>query len=985
MNYNQSILYPIRLRLKLGVFTFLLYGLSQTGYNSLAQDIDYGAITGMIQEFKRDERGPYQAIRWFCPDGTTLPPKERCSEPGGIQHALPKDIVLKLAREQQIYLGQILAGTDYADFFDSQNQNSRLQQYQMEKFLQAVDNGWIMRRARYYRGAIQVEDEEAWGRGFLLWLVSDDSKLIDQFFLVRQAIRDIPHRESEDRWQLIRGSALIISDSIPDFMNLRVKIHGQPDISDIAAVETFYRQKRSQISPSVEQLLLNLLSDLKLAYQSIQIETLSKYFGVFEENPVLDARLASLLNQCHLKAAEDSIGETCFSGLAQLLIDLREQLTYLEKPEQRLAALDLSLDIEQIMLTKVHLWHPQTPRSLFFKHYVLTQAAAGCGYIEFWEWHAIRNILNPDYHSGDIDTASLREWIETVRGSVEWGTAMMRSVYEPVINLFGKFEPLASGFVDDRVRSSLLLRQGETADKLVGILQEHTGISHRITGLTRTGGIRGLNPGYALGELVVINDDPEHISYAPEKIYMLSRVPADLKPVAGIITVTEGNLVSHVQLLARNLGIPSAVLPDEDIKKLVYLDGVQVFYAVSPEGTVLLKPAAEMTGEEKALVIRKKRSEERLLVPLDRVDLNETGLIGLRSLRASDSGVFCGPKAANLAELKYQFPDNVVEGFIIPFGVFREHLEQDMPGLKVSYWSYLRRSYEQAESSRLAGVSEDSIETAILARFNILREAIKKISLLPQFVTDLRAAFIEKLGKEMGDLPVFIRSDTNMEDLKDFTGAGLNLTVFNVRESLKIMQGIRDVWASPFSERSYRWRQKYLLNPENVYPSILIIPSVNVEKSGVMITTGISSKNPNDLTVAFNRGAGGAVEGQQAESYLLKVNGDNILLAPARERYYTELPPAGGIRKKQTFFNRPILSDNEMQLLRDLSDMMRENKIGTETEPLDIELGFAQGDLWLFQVRPFVESKKAQSSIYLNALDPKAENIGPLELDSNFE
>ena len=33
-----------------------------------------------------------------------------------------------------------------------------------------------------------------------------------------------------------------------------------------------------------------------------------------------------------------------------------------------------------------------------------------------------------------------------------------------------------------------------------------------------------------------------------------------MKPVAGIASVSEGNLVSHVQLLARNLGIPNAVL-----------------------------------------------------------------------------------------------------------------------------------------------------------------------------------------------------------------------------------------------------------------------------------------------------------------------------------------------------------------------------------------------------------------------------------------
>jgi len=63
------------------------------------------------------------------------------------------------------------------------------------------------------------------------------------------------------------------------------------------------------------------------------------------------------------------------------------------------------------------------------------------------------------------------------------------------------------------------------------------------------------------------------------------------------------------------------------------------------------------------------------------------------------------------------------------------------------------------------------------------------------------------------------------------------------------------------------------LNPENVYPSILVIPSVDVDYSGVLITKGISSGTDKDLTVAFSRGAGGAVDGQAAEQYLIKDSG----------------------------------------------------------------------------------------------------------------
>ena len=46
---------------------------------------------------------------------------------------------------------------------------------------------------------------------------------------------------------------------------------------------------------------------------------------------------------------------------------------------------------------------------------------------------------------------------------------------------------------------------------------------------------------------------------------------------------------------------------------------------------------------------------------------------------------------------------------------------------------------------------------------------------------------------------VFVRSDTNVEDLPGFTGAGLNLTVFNVVGFDNIVKAISEVWASPYT------------------------------------------------------------------------------------------------------------------------------------------------------------------------------------------
>ncbi|MEM9261582.1 MAG: PEP/pyruvate-binding domain-containing protein, partial [Bacteroidota bacterium] len=369
----------------------------------------------------------------------------------------------------------------------------------------------------------------------------------------------------------------------------------------------------------------------------------------------------------------------------------------------------------------------------------------------------------------------------------------------------------------------------------------------------------------AKGKLHVIEQATEALEVSPTGIYVFATPPADLKPVGGIATVSEGNMVSHVQLLARNLGIPNVVLTSEQFAALRPYDGQEVFFAVSNGGTVRMKAVAAMDSSEVALFNERERSTERIRVPVEDIKLDVQRVLNMREVRSSDSGNLCGPKAANLGQLKALFPDKVVEGLVIPFGIFRAHLDQAMPGQGgQSYWRFINGRFGVAREMEKNGKTAAEVEEYTLQQLAILREAIGRMEIYPSLVEALRDSFVSVLGGNMGEVPVFLRSDTNMEDLADFTGAGLNKTVFNVVDKSGILEGIRAVWASPYTERSYRWRQRYLENPENVFPSILIIPSVDVDHSGVMITKGVATGNEDDITLAFSRGAGGAVDGQAA-------------------------------------------------------------------------------------------------------------------------
>lgn len=950
---------------------------------SAAQVKNPDAIRDMISRHKKDLRGPYKDIRWFCPDGTTRTAKDPCPDKPGNQHARYKDEVVNLAKKEHIFLGQILTNTRHVDFWDLDKAHSRLKQYQLEQYLRRTDNHWIHRKAQYYRGAVQAEDENAWGTGFYQWLLSDTTNVHTLFFLIRQSTLDIPHATDNKNAQLMRALSKEIADTMPSFQNVRIKIHGLPEVSDIQRVRDFQARYKSKIPAFLKPKFEQLLHEMAVVYRPFEVTDFASYRKRLSKDSVSLQIIDHFLAVYPLAQTPAARCTT----LSQTAMALRTALSGNLKGDARLAIMDVSVRLETMLNQEANQWHPESLRMLLNQIYCLAEASAAFGFLERWEWQELQPHLLPP--QGDsINLALWGAYSEYAQHAVEWGTSMVRSHYMPVIDLYSSFEPLAFGFFDDRIRSSVLLPLGSAVSRLGDAYATAAGYSNAVMGIEGQSGLRGLNPGYALGELIVDPSPSELSNLSPDKIYVFHRPPDDLKPVAGIATVTEGNLVSHVQLLARNLGIPNMRLSPENLEALKAFRGQRVFYAVSGKGTVIMKAEADMDQWEKDLFTVKKRGEDRIAVPVDRILLDKPEVLNLRDVHAGHSGQLCGPKAANLGQLKRLFPDNVVEGLVLPFALFRQHMDQQIPGQRVTYWAMLQNIFAHGNQLRQSGASDAQVESATLKGLDTLRTHIRRMPLLPAFEEALQQQFQAVLGQPMGQIPVFIRSDTNMEDLKDFTGAGLNLTVFNVLDADKIRQGIRDVWASPYTERSFKWRQRYLTNPENVYPSILIIPSINADYSGVMITQGVSSGKSDDLTVAFNRGVGGAVDGQAAEMWLLQSDLNDLLIAPARELTYLNIPPTGGSIRPSTPLNNRILSPGNLKTMRVLSEMLRKELPQTpgihSNGPFDVELGFLKDHLWLFQVRPFVENKQALASEFLQRITPVLAGDRVVSLDLNL-
>jgi len=370
---------------------------------------------------------------------------------------------------------------------------------------------------------------------------------------------------------------------------------------------------------------------------------------------------------------------------------------------------------------------------------------------------------------------------------------------------------------------------------------------------------------------------------------------------------------------------------------------------------------------------------------LKKLDLAVRDFIDLNDLRATDSGRIVGPKAAKLGELHHAFPDKVSKGVAIPFGVFREVvLDKPYKGGKETVFDWMVGQYEKVHA--LPEGSEQRAQTAEALRAE-LYDIIMQADLGDKFRSNLKAAIIRTFGTT--DLGVFVRSDTNVEDLAGFTGAGLNLTLPNVIGFDGVVNAINSVWASPFTARAFAWRQSHMEQPQHVYPAVLLLRSVANDKSGVMVTADIDTGDRQTLSVAVNEGVGGAVDGQSAESLRISLADGSVRLLATATAPWRRLPAAdGGVVKLPASGSEWVLKPNEIkQLVQFAKELPVKFPPITDDEgnssPADIEFGFLDGELHLFQLRPFLQSRKAQGSDYLANMDKALEGNMNKTVDMN--
>lgn len=912
-----------------------------------------------ITQMKTLPRGPFARLRWFCADGRVLPPKPyACGKRGGEQHG-EWSAKTKKMRQSGLLIANVLADADAKSIAEHYSPDGELQAILIEQFLLNVDDGWILRKARFYRGAFQIESEERVGNQILTRLTAANQPIAERYALILEAVKNLPStRGDQQLLSTVRSSAVAIQNQVPRFGTLRNKIHGKLDAKDAQRVREFARDYQGR---SVHKQMLTLAAHIDSIFA---FERISKVVADLAlSQPVIFASLAQQWSAAKTPGQQ-------YQVLASASKKLREQIE--QSPKNRIERFNQVAQLEQIVFAKGRqlLASPDTLSRMSRADLLNLLAAShdmlyGVGLLMEAELQQADSSIQQAQKSADkeLTLAAYQRLLKDLDRVPVWAERRLQFFFQGQVQRFSQIEPKAHDYIPDRLRGSPLLIYTAVLNQLNKDSSRLSGISHRFFKAPVSRGFRVLNPGVARGLLLTPQMLAAERTPPEGLILVVPETLADLPAVTGLLTAFEGNQLSHVQLLARNLGVPNVVVGPQLLAKLKPHYGQRIELLASAGGVVEVRQLAANEAINQTSAGQQK-SAVTITVDADKLDLTQTLARSTKDLDSSDSGVSVGPKAAKVAQLSQQFPGQVSPGLAIPFGTFRKLLDDNQHASGVSMFEWIRSQYKTLNT--LHGTAKTQARRQMLSE---LRSWFMTVKLDPEFVADLKRKMRREFGPD-GSYGVFVRSDTNVEDLPGFTGAGLNLTVTNAVGFDVILHAIREVWASPFSERAFGWRQARMNQPEHVYTAILLHKSVASDKSGVLVTTDVFNQQPDKLTVVLNEGVSGGVDGLSAQSVLIdKASAHVDLHTSATAPYKTVLLKSGGATQVPASGKARQLSAGNVKDLITFSNNVGQWFSDDPHAIADVEFGFLNEQFVLFQIRPLVESKVSSLDARLTRLD----------------
>jgi hypothetical protein len=470
------------------------------------------------------------------------------------------------------------------------------------------------------------------------------------------------------------------------------------------------------------------------------------------------------------------------------------------------------------------------------------------------------------------------------------------------------------------------IRQDEVSASIAGLA--------RVTqsDITREQEYQPLNLARGLGRIHIIEKLDEHVEIGFNEILVLNEVPIELPPVAGVIVSKPSTPLSHINLLVKGWGVPNAYIKNAN-ELLKEYDGRWVSFETLTEKYNLKLADLKQIDEYQ------KRLAERLDLMKPRANLAEKRLLALGLQRAKMADAY-GAKSANLGEVMRSRLRGITvpAGFSIPIYYYQQFIEEN---------DLEEPIYEMMEDQRF--VHDPAYRRE---RLTEMRARIRKGA----FNEGIRKEVLARVKAEFAGKGLFVRSSSNVEDLPNFSGAGLYDTVPNVKDEEKLLEAIKTVWASLWNFQAYEARERANVDHSKSYMAVLIQEGVNADSAGVMITADpFDAGNRGAIYISAKRGLGiKVVEGKRIPEQLIflpRANSVKVLTRSEEESLLT-FDENGGVKEIPIEGARAVLTDEVVRRLARAAALIK-NIFGGKEQ--DIEWVYTRGQIYIVQSRPYVQ------------------------------
>jgi phosphoenolpyruvate synthase/pyruvate phosphate dikinase len=192
---------------------------------------------------------------------------------------------------------------------------------------------------------------------------------------------------------------------------------------------------------------------------------------------------------------------------------------------------------------------------------------------------------------------------------------------------------------------------------------------------------------------------------------------------------------------------------------------------------------------------------------------------------------------------------------------------------------------------------------------------------------------------ELGDGPVALRSSSTLEDRADFSFAGQHDSCLNLQDFDECAAALKTVWASLYSDRAISYLRALDRSTQPLRMGVVLQKLVHAQSAGVAFTVHPVSGNYEQVYIS-------AALGLYESTLSGEVTPDEILVSRTERK---TLRYTVGADDQQA----QALDETQVAQIAELA-LNVEEQIGNN--PQDVEWAYRDGELFLLQARPMVET-----------------------------